>query len=449
VELTDVSRYVSCVPQIDRVCTVDEMNTAVEQLAAERQGVCRVRRVGTSRLGEPLRMLSVGHGARNALVVGCPHPNEPIGLLTVLNLARLVAETPELREGMDYTWNFVPCIDPDGTRLNERWFAGPRTIRYYHENFYRPAFSDQPEWTFPVLDERAYFDRTLPETQALARVIDELRPRFQYSLHNADFGGVFFILSRDVPGVADDFAVLAADQHLPLSFGPMDTLGWPAVGPAVYLMPPAEALIAEDERRGASGEARHGGSSSHYAERYGTTTLIAEVPLWHDKRCSDTGDSGRSYDEVLRTSARKLREDAAVLTELRQRTLPHLVVPSPMRPAVADFLESSASVAAVNEAIAATVAGRQATVAEQFSAESLVHMLRLRASGVLCRLLTVERAAGNQPPSLRAAHKELDALFDTWCECAEKALSAEPFPLQRLVAMQMASALAVLRRLDG
>ncbi len=426
--------------------TVDQVVSEVEKLAADRPEVCRTRRIGTSRLGEPLRMLSVGHGSRNALVVGCPHPNEPIGLHTVLDLARRVAATPDLREGMDFSWHFVPCIDPDGTRLNEGWFPGPLTIRGYHENFYRPAFEDQPEWTFPVLDERAFFDRTLPETQALARVIDELQPRFQYSLHNADFGGVFFILNGGLPGMAEDLGAVAADQGVPLSLGPVDTLGWETAGPAVYLMPPAETLI-EAAARGTRDSVRHGGSSAHYAERYGTTTLITEVPFWHDRRADDVSDSGRSYADSLQHAATELRDDRAVLSELYEEIRPRLVVPSPMRTSIADQLTTAASAAAANDMIAELTPPRPATVAEVFAASTVVHMLRLRASGMMRRQLAVEHAAGNQPPESRAAKRRLDELFDTWCAAAENDLSQDPFPVRQLVSVQSEAALAVVRRL--
>ncbi|ANZ35626.1 hypothetical protein BBK82_05570 [Lentzea guizhouensis] len=422
-------------PEIDRICTVDEVNAAVDELVAELPEVCRVRRVGASRRGEALRLLSVGHGARTALVIGCPHPNEPIGLLTVTHLARLVAETPELRDGIGFSWHFIPCIDPDGTRLNEGWFAGPHTIRRYHSEFYRPALRDQPEWTFPVLDERAHFDRTLPETEALARVIDELRPALQYSLHNADFGGVFFILGREVPGVADDLARVATQVGVPLSLGPVDTLGWPVLGPAVYLMPPAEVLIAANSQ---GAQARHGGSSAHYADRYGTTSLITEVPFWHDERASDAGDSGRSYAEVLRTTARQLRADAGALDEVRQRIRTR--VPSPMPAAAADFIEQAGAFAAAHEAIAATVGARTATVAEVFGAESVVHMMRLRTAGVLRRQLALDGEA-------HAVIDVVDALFDQWCAQAGEALSERAFPLRQLVSMQIAAALAVAARL--
>ncbi len=443
-ELADISGYLTCVPDIERVCTVDEVNATVDELVSGAPSLCRVRTIGRSRQGEPLRLLSVGHGRRNALVVGCPHPNEPIGLLTVTWLARLIAETPELREGIDFAWHFIPCIDPDGTRLNEGWFAGPHTIRKYHSEFYRPALRDQPEWTFPVLDERAYFDRTLPETEALAGVIDELRPHFQYSLHNADFGGVFFILDKDVPGTAGDLADVAAQSQVPLSLGPVDTLGWATAGPAVYLMPPAEVLIAANSR---GPEVRHGGSSTHYAEKHGTTTLITEVPFWHDDRASDSSDSGRSYAEVLRVSAARLRQDAATLAALLQQVQPHLRVASPLPAAAADFTDHAVSMAAAHEAIAATAGSRTATVAEAFAAEVVVDMLRLRTAGVLRRQLVVENGARVVPPLLREALGEVDELFDKWCEQAEKSLPGESFPLRRLVSLQLGAALAVVLRL--
>jgi hypothetical protein len=426
--------------------TVDQVASEVEKLAADLPEVCRTRRIGTSRLGEPLRLLSVGHGRRNALVVGCPHPNEPIGLLTVLDLAKRVATSPELREDIDFSWHFVPCIDPDGTRLNEGWFAGPMTIRNYHENFYRPAFEDQPEWTFPVLDERAFFDRMLPETQALARVIDELRPKFQYSLHNANFGGVFFILNGGLPGMAEELDQVAAEQGVPLSLGPVDTMGWDTAAPAVYLMPPAETLI-QAAARGTSDSVRHGGSSAHYAERHGTTTLITEVPFWHDSRADDLSDSGRSYADTLQHAAVELRDDRAVLSELYEKIRPLLVVPSPMRTSIADQLATASSVAAANDAMAEATPPRPATVAEEFAAATVVHMLRLRAAGMMRRQLAVEHDAGNQPPESRVVKRQLDELFDTWCAAAESELSQDPFPLRQLVSLQAEAALAVVRRL--
>lgn len=434
-------------PRIDRFCTVDELHAFIDRLAADRPEACRLRRIGTSRLGEPLRMLSIGHGRRNALIVGGPHPNEPVGLLTVRHLARLVADTPALRDGADLTWHFIPCLDPDGTRLNEGWFDGPYTLRRYHTEFYRPAPADQPEWTFPVLDDAAWFDGMLPETQALARVIDELRPDFQYSLHNADFGGVFFILSRPLPGAADDLAAVAAAHDVLLSRGPVDTLGWTESGPGVYLMPTAEEFTAATARRGTPPAC--GLSSSHYAQPHGTTTLITEVPLWRDARADDLTPAGRPHGDVLREAGRQLQADGRELRGLLERAEPHLKVPTPLRAALAGHLRQSADLILAYDAMAGACADREATVADAFAARCIVHMLRLRGAGLLNRLLGLECAAGNQPPAVRAARTRTRRLFEDWCADAERDLTADVHPLRDLVAVQMGAALAVLRHLES
>jgi len=84
-------------------------------------------------------------------------------------------------------------IDPDGARPNEVWFAGTMTPKHYARNFYRPAGHEQVEWTFPNSYKTNYFDRTLPGTKALMRVMDDLKPALVVSLHNAGFGGVYTI----------------------------------------------------------------------------------------------------------------------------------------------------------------------------------------------------------------------------------------------------------------
>src|SRR5918999_2189336 len=231
-EMLDAAALVDRIPQIDRIPSMDALFDAFRDLASRYPRLFRLRRIGTSRLGEPLIMLTTGRGPKQALLVGGPHPNEPIGFLTLLHLARRLADDADLRDGMGYAWNLIPCIDPDGARLNEGWYGGPMTIEHYHRHFYRPALRNQPEWTFPMNHGRAFFDRPLPETQALMRVIDELRPRFQYSLHNADFGAAYFVLSRDIPGLADKLAESARAGDIPLELTPSEAVGWQVAGPA-------------------------------------------------------------------------------------------------------------------------------------------------------------------------------------------------------------------------
>ncbi|QTV80298.1 M14 family zinc carboxypeptidase [Microbacterium sp. NIBRBAC000506063] len=105
--------------------TVDELHAAMEDLRARRPDLVTSERIGTSRLGEPIRRYRVGSGALSALIVGGVHPNEPIGSLTVLHLVEQLIADDDFRGRLDTTWHIVPCADPDGMRLNEGWFATP------------------------------------------------------------------------------------------------------------------------------------------------------------------------------------------------------------------------------------------------------------------------------------------------------------------------------------
>ena len=53
------------VPAFDRFATVDEVNAALAALADDHPDVATLRRIGTSRLGDPLLCLTVGDGPRH------------------------------------------------------------------------------------------------------------------------------------------------------------------------------------------------------------------------------------------------------------------------------------------------------------------------------------------------------------------------------------------------
>src|SRR5579884_3731353 len=284
----ELRSYVSQVPDMDRFLTVDELHAGIEQLAADYPDLARVRRVGTSKLGEPIRMLSIGHGARNAFLFGCPHPNEPIGAMTVHHLSRLLCEDAALRDGTDYTWHLIPSVDPDGTRLNEGWFAGPFTPRNYARHFYRPAAEQQVEWTFPISYKRLYFDRALPETQMLMRVIDELRPELMVSLHNAGFGGVYYYIGRAARPLYDALHQIPAWEDLPLNLGEPEVPYVEQLAPAIFRTIGAAGAYDYLEANGVDPTKRASGASSdEYARRHGTFSLIIEVAYYDDPRVND------------------------------------------------------------------------------------------------------------------------------------------------------------------
>ena len=71
------------VPEYREFLTFDELRARARALVGEFPGVARLETAGASAEGRPIELLTVGHGRRPVLLVGVPHPNEPIGTLTV------------------------------------------------------------------------------------------------------------------------------------------------------------------------------------------------------------------------------------------------------------------------------------------------------------------------------------------------------------------------------
>ncbi|WP_226962779.1 M14 family zinc carboxypeptidase [Streptomyces sp. C8S0] len=70
------------------------MDRELGKTAAEHPATCTLREIGRSREGRPMTMLTMPGGPSHVLVIGAPHPNEPIGLAVIPALARYLAEHP-------------------------------------------------------------------------------------------------------------------------------------------------------------------------------------------------------------------------------------------------------------------------------------------------------------------------------------------------------------------
>ncbi|GAA3808129.1 M14 family zinc carboxypeptidase [Sphaerisporangium flaviroseum] len=434
----DVREQMRRVPDFDRFPSVDEMHAELDELAARHPGLVRLRSIGTSRLGEPLRALTLGSGPRDALVIGGPHPNEPIGSLTVSQLIRRLCEDAELRDSLGYRWHLIPCVDPDGARLNEGWYAGPGDRRHYARHFYRPAWNDQVEWTFPLTGDGYSFHGSLPETEALMRLMDEVRPSFVYSLHNGEYSGAYYYVNRHDPDLAARLIELPGWEGIPMHHGEPELPGAIAIAPAVYLTP------------GGAGQAKQfgaGGGSADYAARFGALHLITELPYWADERISDTTPTATPYGDVLKTGLAAQGELLDVLRSAMDSVRRDLTVYSPFRRSAEDMFDTYRKFADGWEDLPG--ADRPATVAELFGNRQTLHMRRLRFAGTLCRMLDAEAAAGNLTPAVREQRARLRELFEGWCDEAEAESAGRPIPIRKLVAVQLAAALVTAEHARG
>lgn len=285
----DYQRILDNVPDYKVFLTVDEMDQSTLKLKEEYPDLVDVSIVGYSRKNHPIYCLKIGEGHKKALMFGCPHPNEPMGAMMLEYFSRALCEDDEFRQTCDYTWYLIKCIDIDGTKLNEGWFKGPFTLTNYAKNFFRPTSYEQVEWTFPITYKQMKFDKPMPETQALMKLIDEIKPDFMYSLHNAGFGGAYWYVTEDTPELWNQFYHAAQSRNMPLSLGEPEAPYIESFAPAVF----KNGGIQEDydyiEKFAEPGtdlsqRFECGTSSNDYASKYGTYSLVAELPYFYSPK---------------------------------------------------------------------------------------------------------------------------------------------------------------------
>ena len=93
----------NAIPDYKEFLTLEELNASSASLAAAYPDVVSEFEMGKSTEGRPIMGLKIGEGSKNALIFGCPHPNEPIGTMLLEHFTKALAENEELRRELDYT----------------------------------------------------------------------------------------------------------------------------------------------------------------------------------------------------------------------------------------------------------------------------------------------------------------------------------------------------------
>ncbi|MGM1016962.1 MAG: M14 family zinc carboxypeptidase [Actinomycetota bacterium] len=433
---------------------VDELLSQVEELAREYPGLLTSTRIGTSRLGEPIRLYTLGDAAvaedreaeaKHCLVVGGIHPNEPIGSHTIIRLLTDLLTDASLRERLGAVWHVIPCIDPDGMRLNEGWFDAPSDATTYFRHFYRPPGNEQVEWTFPINYRSKYFDALLPETQALQRVLDDIRPDYFVPLHNSETGGAYFYVSEPVGDLVALLHRLPAELDVPLHRGEPESAHFTELAPAIFESGSAEDVYEWRVENGLdpvpSGAA--GQSSTSYARRYGTTSLIAELPIWRTYGADDTSPSSSDYATLLREAGEALTETGTRLSAVLAMVEPHLSLDSPFLRSARVFVPGMTRAGELMSARSTMPENqRVATVAER--PMSVVWMYRLRFGGALLRALQAEIAAGSARAIVRRCARDLEHEWLGWLEQRSADEGTQGISVKAVVGVQYGAVLGLV-----
>ncbi|MFK0105146.1 M14 family zinc carboxypeptidase [Streptomyces sp. NPDC091217] len=405
---------------------VDELERQARTLAAFAPKVLRLREAGRSRAGRPLRLLSAGHGRHQLLTVAGAHANEPVGGASALRLARLLAHRPELLRGLDCTWHFLLCLDPDGARLAHGWQPEEPTPspEECHRHFYRPEFACQPESPPAPGTGR----EPLPESTALVRLLDELRPTAQFTLHGIEIGGAFTMQTREVPGAARAFRETAARLRIPLDDHPCDGPDWRPDPPGVLRLPPASGGSERDP----SGFVAE--STWLHPRRYGTLTALVEAPAWAVPAVSDSRpepDPRRAVGAACDLLLARTRELGTLLEPVRSDAVPHELLP--LHTAAAELLSVAPSLAV--------------GWAEQEHTGSRGHFATL---GVSARRIPLRVAAMARRALARTAPATADVLADLvreWCRELDKTYEPRWIPVSAQTGLHVRTMLDLAGRL--
>jgi len=449
-KIMTIDERLSRVPDYRFFHGVDELYAHAKRIADGNPDICRHAYIGESQSGLRIPMVSVGEGPTSILLFASPHPNEPIGAMMVYFLLEELVASPEMREGR--TWHIIPCIDPDGTRMNEGWFRGPFTLKNYARDFYRPRGDNQVEWTFPIEYKTFKFDRPIPETRALMHAIDTTRPAVMYSLHNSGFGGAYYYISKPLEALYPKLHRIPLDRGVPLSLGEPEAPYCKELYPAIYATNYAKDAYDYFAQFAKGDPAQYmfgGGSSKDYASQVSDPfVLITEVPYFMSKKIGDTSPTGRKRGEVLLEGYEKTNRLLVSAKEIIDATISDIEEGAIFRDTSASFINLMLKRSEGETAWAKSeeVMAQEATVAQEAHALYLDRFYNGLIISMYRRALRAQLEKQGKR-GIEGAYKKIDSLVDSLMEEIGQALDYSVIPIRTLIQIQYGALLSVLETL--
>jgi len=436
----DLTPVLARVPDYTRFRPWSALRAGLADLTKSFPGLARLETVGSSTEGRPIELLTVGHGRRRVLLIGVPHPNEPIGTLTIDFLARALCEDPTLRATLDVTLYAVPVADPDGYVLNEGWFDGEFSLLHYARHFYRPPHREQVEWSFPVDYKTLRFTTPTRETQTIMRVMERVRPNVFYSLHNAGFCGVYFYVSRDRPDLYPALHALVGGQGLMLHHGEPEVPYLRTLAPSVYALfgiADTYDYLATSLGEDPAPVIEAGTCSEDWLKRItgDVFSLVCELPYYTAPALDDVTPAGRSRREAVLeglVAAEAVYGEIAATFRTVDAPPDHRLTRS-----VADYVAKTPKrIAAERANTARSEFDREATGAEVCDATLCTPFHHLLYLGEAARMASL----ANSPEIARRADDRLQALSANLV----RASALRVLPIRPLVAVQAGAGLLAI-----
>ena len=444
------------IPKYKEFMTISELDDSSKKLANDFANV-ELKEIGKSRAGKIIYCLKIGEGKENVLLFAFPHPNEPIGSMTLEFLSNFLAENPEFTKDTGFTWYLVKAIDIDGAILNEGWFKGEFNPLKYAMNYYRPAPSEQVEWTFPASYKKLKFETPPPETQALMHLMEEIEPKFMYSLHNSGFGGVYFYVSRGVGNLFDNLVNFVKGEHLPLHLGEPEAPYMKKLHDSIFQMFGVQEQYDFVEAKGIENPQeflKSGTSSFDYLKRITgeeSFTLVCEMPYFYNKSIEDTSLTEFERRDLLLKSLEYMKNISKHSNKIFRSIRKFCDKSTRIYTAVEGYSKitrPTIEVAIIDAKTSPEYEGK-ATVSQAFDSNISGRYYSLLTISMITRLC--EEAISNHPENeveIAIIKKDLDKWIEQKINGLLNGIKFEVIPIQKLVRVQIGSALITLENLS-
>lgn len=445
----NLQKLLDNIPDFKEFLTVDEMDANSKHLASKYPDKVTLIDMGKSREGNTVYCLKIGSGSKSGLMYGCPHPNEPMGAMLIEYLTQAMVEDDAFLDAYDYTWYFIKSIDIDGTKRNEKWFKPPFSVTNYARNFFRPAGYEQVEWTFPIKYKNYTFDAPIPEAKMLMQLIDETKPHFIYSLHNAGFGGTYWYISKEFPDLWNKFYETSESQNVPLHLGEPEVNYVPEFSKAIYKMFGIREMYDYYEKYGENAPETYlkTGTSAHgYSEAQGidATVLVTELPYFYEPSIDDKTELKITRFESFMEGLDFMLEDSNVIKtyyeQLKQFDNPYFRMVETSLSSREENYESTVNYVKTQESYQ-----RLATVSEDFDNSKVLRFYTLLSWSLLLRGIETELVKN---PELKNIFEKVESEFSTRAEKCEALLKYQFIPIQKLVRIQLESGIHLLDELE-
>jgi len=452
----ELEEILSQIPNYKEFMTVAELDDSSKNLA-QKFNLVELKEIGKSRGGRTIYYLKIGEGKENVLLFAFPHPNEPIGSMSLEFLSQFLANNPEFTKNTGYTWYLIKAIDIDGAILNEGWFKGEFNPLKYAKNYYRPASFEQVEWSFPINYKKLKFETPPPETQALMHLIQKVKPKFMYSLHNSGFGGVYFYISRGIGNLFDNLVNFVKREHLPLHLGEPEAPYIKKLHDGIFQMFGIQKQYDYVESKGIENPQEFitcGTSSYDYLKSIASEenfTLVCEMPYFYHNSIGDTSLTEFERRDLRLQSLEYMKNISNHSKKIFRHIRKFCDKSTRMYTAVEGYIKITRPglELEINVTKTSSMYEGNATVSQAFDLNVSSRYYRLLIISMIVRLC--EEAISIHPEK-EVENTKIKNDLEKWIELKIKDLLSdtkfEVIPIQKLVRVQIGSAFITLENLS-